>query len=253
MKNTLSLLLSAGILVCGAHAELEPWTNRAGKTVRMELVEVVRDGDKVIGKFKIEDGRTFDVNADDLDEAGATRLREWQPKPEGRSVSDDLDEAGAARLREQQPKPEIKSVFDELLEGRLVRLRGRRMRAFDFSEKPEKVYIFYYTASWCPPCRAYTPGLVEFYERMKQSHGTLFELILITSDRNEEAMTGYARDAKMPWPQVRFSQARDVRDKLGHAVRGIPTVIVTDLDGKVLSRNRNLATIESILTRLSHP
>ncbi len=219
----LTTMLAAGIFAGGAAAEFENWTNQDGNTARMKLIEVVRDGDKATGKFELEDGRTVELDAASLSDECAERVRGWEPAPE--------------------------SVFDELLDGNLVRLEGRRLRDFDFTEKPSKYYVFYYTASWCPPCRAYTPDLVEFYERMKESHGDEFELILITSDRDERAMTGYARDAKMPWPQVSFDKAREVREELGHGVRGIPSVIITDLQGEVISRDRNLENVERVLTQ----
>ena len=224
MKIILTTILAAGILVCGAAAEFETWTNQEGNTARMKLIEVVKDGEKATGKFKLEDGRTVNLEADSLSEESAKRLREWAPKPE------------------------IKSVFDEMLDGNLVILNGRRFSRHELEEKPEKFYVFYYTASWCPPCRAYTPDLVKFYEE-ERAKGNHFELILVTSDRDERSMLSYARDAKMPWPHIKFSDARDIRAKLGHGVTGIPSVIVCDLEGKVVSRNRSIENLRSILSK----
>jgi len=178
----------------------------------------------VSGKFELENGRSVTLNVDALSEESATRVREWKPATEK------------------------KSVFDEMLAGNLVILDGRRFKTHELVPRPEKFYVFYYTASWCPPCRAYTPDLVKFYQRAKRK-GNNFELILISSDREEDAMLKYARDAKMPWPQVDFKKAREVRGKLNHGVTGIPSVIVCDLEGNVISRNRSIENLESILTK----
>ena len=224
MKKFLTTLLVSSIFVCGATAEFETWTNKEGNTARMKLVEVVKDGDNATGKFELEDGRSVNITADTLSAEDALRLREWEPKPE------------------------IKSVFDDMLDGNLVSLNGRRFSRHDLEAKPEKFYVFYYTASWCPPCRAYTPDLVRFYEKARKKNNN-FELILVSSDRDEGDMLKYARDAKMPWPQIRFSKAREIRGKLGHDVTGIPSVIICDLEGNVVSRNRAISNLETILTQ----
>lgn len=225
MKKILTTLLAAGMFVCGASAEFETWTNQEGNTARMKLIEVVKDGDKTTGKFELEDGRSIELDAATFDEESAGRLRAWEPKPD------------------------LNSVFDDMLNGNLVILDGRRFRDHELAEKPEKFYIFYYTASWCPPCRAYTPDLVKFYQRQQRRNGNLFELILVTSDRDQDAMLKYARDAKMPWPQVTFDKAREIRAELDHGVRGIPSVIVCDLEGNVVSRDRNLDNLERLLSQ----
>jgi len=224
MKTFLTTLIVSSIFVCGASAEFDTWTNKDGNTAKMKLVEVVKEGDKATGKFELQDGRSVSLEADSLSDKDAARLREWRPKPD------------------------TKSVFDEILDRNLVMLNGRRFSRYELEEKPEKFYVFYYTASWCPPCRTYTPDLVRFYKRAKKK-GNNFEVILITSDRDKDAMLKYAIDAKMPWPLVDFSKARGVRTKLDHGVSGIPSVIVCDLEGKIISRDRNIANLERILTQ----
>ena len=54
------------------------------------------------------------------------------------------------------------SVFDDVLDGNLVKLEGKSLKKFEQTKRPEKYYVFYYTASWCGPCQQFTPSLVEF-------------------------------------------------------------------------------------------
>jgi len=224
MRTILSALTISSLLVFGASAEFETWTNKEGNTAKMKLVEVVKDGDKAIGKFELENGKSVSLDADTLSEESTNRLLEWKPVLENQSV------------------------FDEMLDGNLVMLDGKEFADHALTQRPEKFYVFYYTASWCPPCRSYTPELIKFYERAKKKNNN-FELILVTSDRSPDAMLKYAVDAKMPWPHVSFDAARDVRAKLNHGVTGIPSVIVCDLEGNVISRDRNLENLQSILTK----
>ena len=89
---------------------------------------------------------------------------------------------------------------------------------------------------------------MKFYERTKTADAT-YEVILLSSDRSEEKMVEYAVKNHMPWPHVKYDQVKAIRAKLGHGVRGIPSVIICDLEGNVISRNRNLENVESILTK----
>jgi len=230
VKTILSTLtLGVALALAAAAADFETWTNREGREARMKLIEVIRDGDKAQGKFELQNGSTVTLDADTLSEADAARLlAEWQPAAP--------EPTGPA------------SKFDGMFDGNLVILDGREFVPHTLAGKPEKYYVFYYTASWCGPCQAYTPELVRFYnsERRKGNH---FELILVSSDRNEEAMLAYARDKKMPWPQVEFSKRQQVNGALGHGVRGIPAVIVCDLEGNIISRDRDIRTLRRVLSQ----
>ena len=222
MKNIIiASWLLAGISLAG----FETWTNKDGKPAELELVSVVdKDGEKA-GEFKMRNGRTVTLKASDLSEESATKLKEWQP-----------------------PAPAVEatpSVFDKILDGNLERLDGKKLKKCDDATKPAKYYVFYYTASWCGPCQQFTPSLVEWYEKNKNDN---FELVLITSDRDEESMEQYAAEKKMPWPQLKLRKAQDFKKEFKHGVTGIPSVIVCDLEGNNLGNMRgNLAGITELV------
>jgi nucleoredoxin len=225
MKTTLTIAIAIS-LVLPLSAAFENWTNKEGKTAQLDLVEVIGDADAKEGVFKMRNGRKVNIKQADLTEADAKRLAEWKPA---------APEAPAG-----EP-----SVFDEVLDGNLVILDGKKFAKHELTAKPTKYYVFYYTASWCPPCQAFTPRLVDFYEKNKNEN---FELVLITSDRDEDSMEGYAKDKKMPWPQLKQSKVASFEKKFDHGVNGIPCVIVCNLEGKVVSADvRNLAELEKLV------
>jgi nucleoredoxin len=54
----------------------------------------------------------------------------------------------------------------------LLRFDGTKVKAKD-ALADKKVVAFYFSAHWCPPCRAFTPVLKKFYE-VSQKISVLF-------------------------------------------------------------------------------
>jgi nucleoredoxin len=214
MKTTLTL--SIALIATLAAVRAESWTSSDGRVADMTLVSVAEEGGEKVGTFKLSNGKTVKVKASGLAEEDAKRLAEWvdpnAPEPEGPT-----------------------SVFDDVLDGSLLRLDGKTLKKCDDATKPKKYYLFYYTASWCPPCQAFTPSLVDWYGKNKNDN---FELVLITSDRDEADMEDYAKSKKMPWPQLKMRDASKFKGKFNHGVTGIPSLIVCDLEGKNLGNFR---------------
>jgi nucleoredoxin len=128
------------------------------------------------------------------------------------------------------------SPFVAKFKGHLIVMDHGTPKEFDASTlKDVKYWAFYYSASWCGPCRAFTPQLVDFYKYFKKSHPN-FELIFVNDDRSEDDMLAYMKTDAMSWPTVRFSDIEDPR--LGakkYCGPGIPCLVLTDANGKVLS------------------
>jgi thiol-disulfide isomerase/thioredoxin len=212
MKSSLPLLLSA-FFVVSANAEFRTWTRNDGKTAELDLTSVSESGGEKSGVFKMRNGKSVNLKASGLADADAKLLNEWKP-------AETAPEASAAT-----------SVFDEALEGSLVRLSGKSLKTCKDATKPTKYYLFYYTASWCGPCHKFTPSLVEFYNKQKNAD---FELILLTSDTDEQAMEDYAAEMKMPWPQLKMSKAERFKKDFKYPGTGIPNLVLTDLEGKLI-------------------
>ncbi|MEP2776055.1 MAG: thioredoxin-like domain-containing protein [Luteolibacter sp.] len=211
-----NLLLLTAVLISGTvHAEFRTWTRTDGKTAELELTETSGvDGEKT-GRFKMRNGNTVDLPAEGFVEADAELINSWKPEPSAESLA-----AGP-------------SVFDEILDGNLEKLDGKSLKRYELEQKPTKYYLFYYTASWCPPCQKFTPDLVEFYDKNKPK-SVEFEIVLVTSDSDEKAMEGYAKDKKMQWPHLKLSKVKSFKSKFPHPGGGIPNLVLTDLEGNLI-------------------
>jgi len=100
-------------------------------------------------------------------------------------------------------------------------------------EGSPKYTALYFSAHWCPPCRMFTPKLVEWYNEFQKTHPD-FELVFVSSDRDKASMEEYVKGDNMPWPVVKFDQAKDEKFTK-YSSSGIPYLVLIDADGKNLT------------------
>ena len=95
----------------------------------------------------------------------------------------------------------------------------------------------YFSASWCGPCKRFTPMLRDVYNILKQS-GKSFEIIFVSSDSDEESFEQYY--GAMPWLSVPFDET-DVREgelPQRFGCSGIPHLVLLDgRTGKEITRD----------------
>ncbi|CAM9377780.1 unnamed protein product [Ectocarpus sp. 4 AP-2014] len=106
-----------------------------------------------------------------------------------------------------------------------------------------KTLALYFSAHWCPPCRAFTPRLVQTYKDLKKRAGSDdVEFIFVSSDKDQSQFDDYFKD--MPWAAIPFgdvNRRRALATRLG--VRGIPTLTTIDRDGVVINQTAKEAAI----------
>lgn len=97
-----------------------------------------------------------------------------------------------------------------------------------------KVYVLYYSASWCQPCHKFSPSLVKLVNESAAANPGLF-VALMSSDEKDADLLAYMREAKMPWPALPLTRLQATPALLGHAAGSIPHLVVLDRHGKVLT------------------
>jgi nucleoredoxin len=95
-----------------------------------------------------------------------------------------------------------------------------------------KYYGLYYSASWCGPCRAFTPGFVSAYRELKAAHPE-FEVVFVSADHSAGDMLDYMREDRMPWLAVKYEQRE--QKVIEYSGPGIPCLVLVDAKGKVLA------------------
>jgi nucleoredoxin len=91
----------------------------------------------------------------------------------------------------------------------------------------QQVVGLYFSASWCGPCKQFTPVLAEFYRDMKKK-GKKFEIVWISRDRTAEEFVDYYQS--MPWTAAALQNIANISNPLGekYKLKGIPHFVILD-------------------------
>jgi len=142
--------------------------------------------------------------------------------------------------------------YTEELKGKLV--SATTGSSVTLTGDEPRYYAFYRGASWCGPCRQFSPSLVKFYNRVKPAHPE-FELILISNDEKAADMYKYAKEENFTWPAVPMSQYNKLHIINPLFGNSIPQLVITDRHGKVLidsdrvGREPALKQLEALLNK----
>jgi len=119
-------------------------------------------------------------------------------------------------------------------------------KSVDIATLKGKTVAVYCSAHWCPPCRKFTPELVKYATGMKDKLAVVF----VSCDQSKEKMMGYMQETKMPWAAVPFKSAGGQAIMKENDVRAIPTLVVFDQDGKLLSKEcRSLEVLTKLIIK----
>ena len=108
---------------------------------------------------------------------------------------------------------------------------------FDQQTLTGKVVLVDFWATWCGPCVAEIPNVLEQYNKY---HDRGFEVVGISLDQDRSALEKFVGDRKIPWP-ILFepSEGTGWQHPLAtyYGISGIPTVILIGQDGNVITLN----------------
>ncbi len=106
-------------------------------------------------------------------------------------------------------------------------LSGNEVSLKDFRGK---VVMLEFWATWCPPCRASVPELIDLHERFQ---GRDFALIAISLDNSKSAVKDFVDEFNIPYIMLMNDGGVDEQ----YGVFSIPTSFIVGRDGKVVSKH----------------
>ncbi len=119
----------------------------------------------------------------------------------------------------------------EFLGPKLNKMDGTAVNTME-TIKGRKQVVLYFSASWCGPCRRFTPELVSYVNAHKQSKD--FIVILVGSDQSAQKQADYMKKYDMDFYAIPFDKARLRNIKKMYGGGGIPNLVILKPDGKVV-------------------
>jgi thiol-disulfide isomerase/thioredoxin len=102
------------------------------------------------------------------------------------------------------------------------------------SSKFGKVLLLDFWASWCPPCRAENPNLVNVYNKYNKKG---FDIFAVSLDKKSEAWKKGITDDHLTWNHVSDLAYWNSAPAKLYGIRAIPSNVLIDASGTIIGRN----------------
>jgi len=107
-----------------------------------------------------------------------------------------------------------------------------------------KYVVVDFWASWCPPCRADMPNVIEVYKKYKNKG---LEIVGVSLDKTHDAWVKGIAELGITWPQMSEVKFWDAEAVKLYGVGGIPHMVLIDQDGTIIARGFHGKELEEML------
>jgi thiol-disulfide isomerase/thioredoxin len=147
-----------------------------------------------------------------------------------------VDETGTAAGSPGEPEDAAAVGKPARLDFKLKDMNGVDVKLDSFKGK---VILINFWATWCGPCKAEIPSLVELQEQYAD------DLVVLgfSVDDPAEKMKPYAEEYKVNYPLLVGNGREDVQNAFGPLL-GIPVSVIIDREGIIAKKHTGIATKE---------
>lgn len=116
-------------------------------------------------------------------------------------------------------------------------------RTVDLAKMKGKVVLIDFWATWCGPCVGEVPNVKAAYDKL---HGQGFEIVGISLDNNQDALTAFVKEHGMAWPQYFDGQQWGNKIARRFGINAIPAMWLVDKQGNLSDQDARGALEEKV-------
>jgi len=238
----------ANVAASAMNKELEPF-NKQIKELRQEYMATTTTAERkqaIEKKFNEIEEQTKNIqkkfmtaNMNNL--LGINLLSQSYYAMDPEEVQADLDKLSplfkhgemTQRMKEWVIKQRATKIGNPFTDFTMKTPEGKDMKLSDFAGKA-KVLLVDFWASWCGPCRAEMPNVVNAYNAYKDKG---FEIVGVSLDNNADAWKKAISDLKITWPQMSDLKGWQSKGAESYGISAIPSTVLIGQDGKIIAKN----------------
>jgi thiol-disulfide isomerase/thioredoxin len=147
---------------------------------------------------------------------------------------------------------QVRDAANPFAKGKTVpdfeELRTDGKKKMKLSELKGQVVLLDFWASWCGPCRAENPNVVQNYQKYKDAG---FTVMSVSLDSNKDKWLAAIAADQLVWPN-HVSDLGGWKSKVAvlYGVQSIPFTVLLDQEGRVIATNLRGAALEQTLQQI---
>ena len=123
---------------------------------------------------------------------------------------------------------------------------GKMAKVSDFVNKNKYTLVDFW-ASWCGPCRAEMPHVIEAYKKYSKQG---FGIVGVSLDDDEAMWKKSIKDWGMTWPHISDLKSFECAGAALYGINSIPSTVLIAQDGTIVARNLRGKALEEKLEEL---
>ncbi len=128
--------------------------------------------------------------------------------------------------------------------GKPLAMKARTIdgKTLDLKRLNGRVVLVHYWASWCEPCKADMAIIRDLVAKYGRSG---FYAVGINVDNDPQLAVDAIKKARLTWPQIHESGGLESRPATELGILTLPTMLLLDKQGRVVSRNIHISEVET--------